>query len=85
MKGQLVNSTTLTKLQMTIHENLRAHSHTGRVLEYASSEFIEAEEVGLSLFKDCAFVLVAGGLGERLGYAGIKLSLPVSAPAPTTP
>jgi UDP-sugar pyrophosphorylase len=50
----------------------------GRVLDYASASFIEAEEVGLALFKDCAFVLVAGGLGERLGYAGIKLSLPVS-------
>jgi len=24
-----------------------------------------------------AFVLVAGGLGERLGYSGIKLALPV--------
>lgn len=26
---------------------------------------------------DCAFCLVAGGLGERLGYSGIKVSLPV--------
>lgn len=26
---------------------------------------------------DTAFVLVAGGLGERLGYSGIKVSLPV--------
>lgn len=34
------------------------------------------EESGLSVFKDCAFVLVAGGLGERLGYSGIKVSLP---------
>ena len=25
-----------------------------------------------------AFVLVAGGLGERLGYSGIKLALPVN-------
>jgi UDP-sugar pyrophosphorylase len=25
----------------------------------------------------CAFVLVAGGLGERLGYSGIKVALPV--------
>jgi UDP-sugar pyrophosphorylase len=49
----------------------------GRILDYASPEFVEAEEIGLSLFKDCAFVLVAGGLGERLGYSGIKVSLPV--------
>lgn len=26
---------------------------------------------------DCAFVLVAGGLGTRLGYSDIKVSLPV--------
>ena len=25
---------------------------------------------------ECAFVLVAGGLGERLGYGGIKVALP---------
>lgn len=25
---------------------------------------------------EAAFVLVAGGLGERLGYSGIKLALP---------
>ena len=28
------------------------------------------------LSKVC-FVLIAGGLGERLGYSGIKVSLPV--------
>lgn len=37
--------------------------------------FSQAEEVGLTGIKDLAFVLVAGGLGERLGYSGIKLSL----------
>lgn len=76
---------------------------TGVELDYATPDFMAAEEVGLALFKDCAFVLVAGvsgaaaeycnvrsthgkccpsprvsgGLGERLGYKGIKLSLPV--------
>ena len=37
--------------------------------------FSEAEEVGLTGIGDTVFVLVAGGLGERLGYSGIKLSL----------
>jgi len=37
--------------------------------------FTEAEQTGLTGIKDVAFVLVAGGLGERLGYSGIKLSL----------
>lgn len=48
----------------------------GFKLDYASSEFDDAEANGLAIFKDCAFVLVAGGLGERLGYGGIKVSLP---------
>jgi UDP-sugar pyrophosphorylase len=26
--------------------------------------------------REAAFVLVAGGLGERLGYSGIKIALP---------
>jgi UDP-sugar pyrophosphorylase len=37
--------------------------------------FLEAEDVGLSGIANVAFVLVAGGLGERLGFNGIKLSL----------
>lgn len=37
--------------------------------------FSEAESVGLTGIADVAFVLVAGGLGERLGFSGIKLSL----------
>mmetsp|Transcript_21102 Transcript_21102/g.32201 ORF Transcript_21102/g.32201 Transcript_21102/m.32201 type:complete len:688 (+) Transcript_21102:85-2148(+) len=37
--------------------------------------FAEAERIGLTGIGDAAFVLVAGGLGERLGYSGIKLSL----------
>jgi UDP-sugar pyrophosphorylase len=38
-------------------------------------DFMEAEEHGLAGMADTALVLVAGGLGERLGYSGIKLSL----------
>eukprot|EP00500_Bicosoecida_sp_ms1_P004104 CAMPEP_0203808568 /NCGR_PEP_ID=MMETSP0115-20131106/1694_1 /ASSEMBLY_ACC=CAM_ASM_000227 /TAXON_ID=33651 /ORGANISM="Bicosoecid sp, Strain ms1" /LENGTH=621 /DNA_ID=CAMNT_0050717259 /DNA_START=128 /DNA_END=1993 /DNA_ORIENTATION=+ len=48
----------------------------GFALDYASPQFDEAEATGLATFRDCAFVLVAGGLGERLGYSGIKVSLP---------
>ena len=40
--------------------------------EYAHYEQIGCEDIGL-----CGFVLVAGGLGERLGYNGIKIELPV--------
>ena len=37
----------------------------------------EAEALGLAAFAHTAVVLVAGGLGERLGYHGIKLDIPV--------
>lgn len=37
--------------------------------------FAQAEEIGLTGIANTAFVLVAGGLGERLGYSGIKLGL----------
>jgi len=38
--------------------------------------FLAAEEAGLDAAGSCCFVLVAGGLGERLGFHGIKLGLP---------
>jgi UDP-sugar pyrophosphorylase len=37
--------------------------------------FAEAEQKGIEAMAGATFVLVAGGLGERLGYSGIKLSL----------
>jgi UDP-sugar pyrophosphorylase len=49
----------------------------GVKLGYGTPEFSAAEERGLAVFADCACVLVAGGLGERLGYTDIKVSLPV--------
>ena len=36
------------------------------------------EELGLKELHKTGFVLIAGGLGERLGYSGIKIDLPVS-------
>jgi UDP-sugar pyrophosphorylase len=44
---------------------LSVMSGTGRIEEY--------EAKGLEAAKHTAFVLVAGGLGERLGYHGIKV------------
>lgn len=37
--------------------------------------FGDAEQKGIEAMAGATFVLVAGGLGERLGYSGIKLSL----------
>ena len=42
------------------------------------------EETAVEELRHTAFVLVAGGLGERLGYSGIKVKLPVGSATPTT-
>mmetsp|Transcript_23798 Transcript_23798/g.84937 ORF Transcript_23798/g.84937 Transcript_23798/m.84937 type:complete len:367 (-) Transcript_23798:995-2095(-) len=51
----------------------------GETLAYGSAAFDAAEARGLDAAQNVGFVLVAGGLGERLGYEGIKLELPVDA------
>lgn len=48
----------------------------GTSLEYGSAQFLEHEAAGLAEADGLAFVLVAGGLGERLGFSGIKVALP---------
>ncbi|KAJ7524654.1 hypothetical protein O6H91_17G014900 [Diphasiastrum complanatum] len=48
----------------------------GESLTYGDEKFINFEEAGLKEACKAAFVLVAGGLGERLGYNGIKVALP---------
>ncbi|CAK7346901.1 unnamed protein product [Dovyalis caffra] len=50
---------------------------TGESLTYGDENFIKFEEAGVREAQNAAFVLVAGGLGERLGYNGIKVALPV--------
>ncbi|KAF3447050.1 hypothetical protein FNV43_RR12230 [Rhamnella rubrinervis] len=49
---------------------------TGEVLTFGDENFINFEEAGIREAQKAAFVLVAGGLGERLGYNGIKVALP---------
>ena len=48
----------------------------GIVVDYASAEHKKLEQLGMQEIGSAAFVLVAGGLGERLGYSGIKVELP---------
>uniref|UniRef100_A0A7S3JVS8 UTP-monosaccharide-1-phosphate uridylyltransferase n=1 Tax=Aureoumbra lagunensis TaxID=44058 RepID=A0A7S3JVS8_9STRA len=50
---------------------------TGESLEFGSEAWAEHEMVGVIEAKKCGFVLVAGGLGERLGYSRIKIELPI--------
>ena len=49
---------------------------SGTTLQYGSPDYVEMEDVGSDNAHTMAFVLVAGGLGERLGYGGIKIALP---------
>ena len=48
----------------------------GESLPFNSPEFVAKEALGLKELDGCSFVLVAGGLGERLGFSGIKVALP---------
>ncbi|KAL3695224.1 hypothetical protein R1sor_009300 [Riccia sorocarpa] len=48
----------------------------GVKLVHGEETFMQYEEAGVREAQHSAFVLVAGGLGERLGYSGIKLALP---------
>ena len=48
----------------------------GETLEIGSESYDKMEALGTPLLASTGFVLVAGGLGERLGYSGIKVELP---------
>lgn len=60
-------------------EGLFASVPEGETLRWGEADYQSAEEAGLDSIASngIGFVLVAGGLGERLGYDGIKLELPV--------
>ncbi|KAI3967380.1 hypothetical protein MKX01_040706 [Papaver californicum] len=49
---------------------------SGEILTFGDESFVNFEEAGVREVRNAAFVLVAGGLGERLGYNGIKVALP---------
>ena len=55
----------------------------GQTVEYASENHLELERSGMGEVGRTCFVLVAGGLGERLGYSGIKVELPVESATAT--
>lgn len=49
----------------------------GVFLKPGEQEFEDMEYEGVKELHKTGFVLIAGGLGERLGYSGIKVDLPV--------
>ena len=44
-------------------------------VKVGNSDFYELEKQGCEELKDACFVMVAGGLGERLGYSDIKIGI----------
>ncbi len=48
----------------------------GQSLDFGSEHFRQLERKGVEEAGEAGYVLVAGGLGERLGYSGIKVALP---------
>ena len=47
----------------------------GESFELGTEKYYETEKKGKELLNNVGFVLVAGGLGERLGYNGAKVCL----------
>jgi UDP-sugar pyrophosphorylase len=46
-------------------------------LQASSADFERMEKLGAEQLEHTGFVLVAGGLGERLNFPGIKVALPI--------
>ena len=47
----------------------------GEMFELGSKAYDETEALGMKELGKVGFVLVAGGLGERLGYSSIKVGI----------
>lgn len=54
------------------------------LLYQRTTEMMELERTGAEMLRKTVFVLVAGGLGERLGSSDIKVGLPVETATDTT-
>ena len=48
---------------------------TGFNINVGDSQFLELDKLGMEQIKDTVLVMVAGGLGERLGYPSIKIGI----------
>jgi len=58
-------------------DNYKPEVPIGVELHAGDSLMDEMEQLGMQELEKVGFVLIAGGLGERLGYSGIKIGLPV--------
>lgn len=68
----------MSKLEINPYEDYEVEIPLGeKVTVGDNEEFHALEAIGRENLKYCCFVLVAGGLGERLGYDGIKIGIPL--------
>lgn len=65
-------------MEFNPYSDYSAEIPNGYNITFSDLENIKAmEKIGIEEVKDTCFVLVAGGLGERLGYNGIKIGIPL--------
>ena len=87
LSGYISNARTLlaeAKEGINPFEGCVPHQPNPVDLTQFDASYDHYEALGKAHFAKTAFVLVAGGLGERLGYSGIKLDIPVEV-TETTP
>ncbi len=80
LTGYVTNARTLlakAKRGENPFEGCVPHQPDAVDLTQFDADYDHFESIGKAHFGKTAFVLVAGGLGERLGYSGIKLDIPV--------
>lgn len=66
-----------SKVGANPYEGYTPNIPEGQVLTPGGADHRKMETLGLQNVEKMGFVLVAGGLGERLGYSGIKIALPL--------
>ena len=66
-----------SKSNVNPFDKFRPEVPNGIFLKPSEPEFDQMEKLGLKELSKLCFVLIAGCLGERLGFSGIKVSLPV--------
>lgn len=79
LKGYVDNSRNLLKLSKegkNPYQGFIPHNPDTVDLFHFDDKYLEMEKKGLEQVHELAVVLVAGGLGERLGYNGIKIDIP---------
>lgn len=87
LKGYIDNARDLllkSKQGVNPLEGWKPEVPQGENVDVGMENYDKFEKMGMDEVGKCGFALVAGGLGERLGYGGIKLGLPIEIATETT-